>query len=228
MGIITNASKLHARLLTVHTRDREWIQGNECIALRDSREGGNINTAEHSVLVAYVSYFIAQQYFSSQSVVDRYFLSGLLHDVGKLNMEDRILKSSERISPDDKALLPAHVTHGVKMLKQLGFGEDVVNYCLYHHERLDGAGYLNGIMGDEVPLIGRIAAVADVFGAMCFPRKYRPESVAVSNIFAYFRDAAESYDQEVVSVLELVSRQWLADTSELSNRKLGRVGKGAV
>ncbi|MEF3304287.1 HD-GYP domain-containing protein [Paenibacillus sp. GYB003] len=231
MGMITSAFKLRERLMAVHTRDREWIQGNaifECIALRDTREGVSISTAEHSVLVAYISYLIAQQYCSSQSDVDRYFLSGLLHDVGKLNMADRILKSSEQMSQEDKETLPAHVIHGVNMLRQLGFGDDVVSYCLFHHEKLDGSGYPRGCKGAEVPLIGRIAAVADVFGAMCYPRRYRPGGFGIPVIFSYLREEEGRFDQDVVSVLELVSSQWLADTSELSFYKFAKIGKGAV
>jgi len=205
--MLSDAYQLYRTLTEKYKEDEEWKSAKtilECIRLRDQGELGT-GTADHSIMVAYIAYLIARKCIEKQAIVDRYFLAGILHDIGKLGMSDSILKSNSRLSEIDKYQLSLHVQNGFKILGELRFGEDILRFCLFHHERLDGQGYPNGMKKSEIPLIGRIAAVADVFGAMRLPRPYRPNVMAVSSIISSLAKEKGSYDPNIVEILRMIN-----------------------
>lgn len=142
-----------------------------CLNLRDT------NTAKHSIEVGYFAAKIAAKLNLDPS---RYFLAGLLHDIGKIDMDDHPLKSGEILTVKERSKLKDHVLHGVLTLSELGFGKDIVQFCLRHHERLDGSGYPFGVCEELISTEGRIAQVSDVFSALTSPRKYRENPKAYS------------------------------------------------
>ena len=99
-----------------------------------------------------------------------------LHDVGKIGIPDRVLLKPGKLDDDERAAIERHAEIGYRMLR--GAGSDLLDLAasiaLTHHERFDGAGYPQGLRGEEIPLEGRIAAVADVFDALTTDRVYRP------------------------------------------------------
>lgn len=102
-----------------------------------------------------------------------FWQAGLLHDIGKIGVSDRLLKSGEKYSSADWEEMKQHVRIGAVLLKSLGFAEEVVMGALYHHERYDGRGYLAGLAGQNIPLVARMIAVADAFDALTGYRPYR-------------------------------------------------------
>lgn len=99
--------------------------------------------------------------------------AGLLHDIGKIGVSDRLLKSGEKYSSADWEEMKQHVRIGAVLLKSLGFAEEVVVGALCHHERYDGRGYLAGLAGENIPLVARMIAIADTFDALTSYRPYR-------------------------------------------------------
>ena len=99
-----------------------------------------------------------------------------LHDVGKIGIPDRVLLKPGKLDDEERAAIERHAEIGYRMLR--GAGSDLLDLAasiaLTHHERFDGAGYPQGLRGEEIPLEGRIAAVADVFDALTTDRVYRP------------------------------------------------------
>ena len=102
-----------------------------------------------------------------------------LHDVGKISIPDRILLKTERLTPEEYEIIKTHTTKGKKIIEELGdikssmylmHSEDI---CYSHHERWDGKGYPQGLKGDEIPLVARLAAVADVYDALVSARAYK-------------------------------------------------------
>lgn len=179
--------------------DLEWEKGFalfHCLSLRD-RE-----TAQHSIEVGYYAAKIAERLNLDTS---RYFLAGLLHDIGKINMNDHPLKSEVVLTKKERSKLKNHVLHGVLTLSDLGFGEDIIKFCLRHHERLNGSGYPFGIKAENISIEGRIAQVVDVYSALRMPRKYRGNQSTFSHdeAFKMMKDEMEQeFDPEILSILE--------------------------
>jgi len=97
-----------------------------------------------------------------------------LHDIGKLAIPDEVLKAPRRLTPTEFALVQEHPRRGVELLRHLAFLKPACPAILHHHERIDGAGYPDGLAGDEIPLEARIMAVVDTYDAMTSARPYRP------------------------------------------------------
>jgi putative two-component system response regulator len=98
-----------------------------------------------------------------------------LHDIGKIALPDSILRKPEALSLDEWDVLKTHTTIGAQMFAGsrspiLQMAEEI---ALYHHENWDGTGYTPGLGGDDIPLVGRIVAVADVFDALTHERPYK-------------------------------------------------------
>jgi HD-GYP domain-containing protein (c-di-GMP phosphodiesterase class II) len=120
-------------------------------------------------------------------------LAGLLHDVGKIGIDDRVLRKAERLSAAEYEHIKQHVEIGHQILHDLPKLEAVLQVVLHHHEWWDGGGYPHHLRSERIPLGARIVAVADAFDAMSSDRPYR----------------TRMSDQEVDQILrEGAGRQW--------------------
>jgi len=124
-----------------------------------------------------------------------------LHDIGKLGVPDEILLKPAALSEPERRLMERHAEIGHRILVNSGTAilDLAASIALTHHERWDGQGYPQGLAGDEIPLTGRIAAVADVFDALTSDRVYRP-ALTWGEAARILREASGSqFDPEVVS-----------------------------
>ncbi|MBR1443836.1 MAG: HD-GYP domain-containing protein, partial [Firmicutes bacterium] len=101
--------------------------------------------------------------------------AALLHDIGKIGIPDSILLKPAKLTDEEYAIMKTHVTKGAEILKNFTLIENVVEGALYHHERYDGKGYMQGLCGEDIPVYGRIIGVADAFDAMTANRVYRKQ-----------------------------------------------------
>jgi len=123
-------------------------------------------TARHSAAVARYSRLIAIELGLSQEQADLAHAAGLLHDIGKFVLPDRILKADERLSEKDWELIKSHPQQGANVISTVdGYGP-VSEIVLSHHERVDGSGYPRGLSGDEIPLLARVISVADTYDVL--------------------------------------------------------------
>ncbi len=100
-------------------------------------------------------------------------MGGVLHDLGKLGVEDAILRKPGRLTDEEMAKMRVHPERGADLMRDCGKLKPLIACCLNHHERYDGKGYPAGLAGDDIPIEGRILAVADTFDAMTSNRPYR-------------------------------------------------------
>ena len=110
---------------------------------------------------------------------------GVLHDMGKIAVDDAILRKTAPLTDGEYEKMKIHPTKGAAMLSDIERLKPLVPYCLYHHERYDGKGYPYGLKGEDVPIEGRLIAVADAFDAMTSNRPYRrglPPDAAIAEI----------------------------------------------
>ena len=142
-------------------------------------------TCGHSVRVATISKLIAQHAKLDESLVERVYMAGLLHDVGKIGVPESILQKPGRLTDDEFEQMKRHPAIGAHILTDIKQVQDLIPGVLHHHERFDGRGYPNRLAGREIPLFGRIICLADCFDAMTSTRTYRksmPLEVALADI----------------------------------------------
>jgi putative two-component system response regulator len=125
----------------------------------------------------------------------------ILHDIGKIGIPDAILNKPGRLTPEEFALIQSHPLAGVRIVESLRSLQDVIPLIRWHHERMDGGGYPDGLFAATIPLLARILAVADVFDALHNPRPYRP-ALPTADCLQLLRASAASggLDPELVHV----------------------------
>jgi HD-GYP domain-containing protein (c-di-GMP phosphodiesterase class II) len=129
-------------------------------------------TRGHSERVAYYSACLAKHLGMSPDEVERVHLSGIIHDVGKIGIEDKILRKAAALTDEEYEIMKQHPTKGEHILEAVPLLKEKAGDGLMHHENVDGSGYPKGMKGDEIPLFGRIVSVADAFDAMTTDRPY--------------------------------------------------------
>lgn len=131
------------------------------------------DTNGHSLRVAEYSRRIAEGLGLDESMVEHVYQAALLHDVGKVGVPDTVLKKPGRLTADEFEIIRSHTIKGWKILSSIKSVPYIAEGALYHHERWDGNGYPLGLHGEEIPLTGRIIAVADAYDAMTSKRCYK-------------------------------------------------------
>lgn len=129
-------------------------------------------TRGHSERVAYFSSVVARELGLSEEEIQSVHLSGLIHDVGKIGIEDRILRKPAALTDDEYEMMKEHPRKGQQILDAVPKLKAIAGAGLLHHENVDGSGYPDGLKGDEIPFLGRLVSVADAFDAMTTDRPY--------------------------------------------------------
>jgi HD-GYP domain-containing protein (c-di-GMP phosphodiesterase class II) len=129
-------------------------------------------TRGHSERVAFYSAMMAKHLGMSPDEVEKVHLSGIIHDVGKIGIEDKILRKAAALTDEEYEIMKQHPTKGAHILDAVPLLKQMAGAGLMHHENVDGSGYPDGLKGDQIPLLGRIVSVADAFDAMTTDRPY--------------------------------------------------------
>jgi diguanylate cyclase (GGDEF)-like protein/putative nucleotidyltransferase with HDIG domain len=176
----------------------EELQLATVIALAEALDIRDTGTAQHSHTVGRYSELMARELGFDEEHVERVRLAGVLHDIGKIGISDRVLSKPGPLDPDEWQEMYTHPEIGARLLSRPEF-DDLRAWILAHHERPDGLGYPCALAGDDVPLEGRILAVADAYEAMTADRVYPPalgEEAARAELEA---GAGTQFDAEVVT-----------------------------
>jgi putative nucleotidyltransferase with HDIG domain len=142
-------------------------------ALTSAIDAKDPSTCGHSDRVARVAVRLAEELGCDAKTLDTLSLAGLLHDIGKIGIDDSVLRKAGRLSTDEYEHVKQHVNIGHRILSDLANLEDVLPVVLYHHESWNGRGYPQRLNSEAIPLAARIVAVADAFDAMTSDRPYR-------------------------------------------------------
>jgi putative nucleotidyltransferase with HDIG domain len=159
-------------------------------------------TRGHSGRVAKYSMIIGEYLGLSSVDLDRLRISALLHDVGKIGVDDRVLKKPGKLTDEEFELMKQHTVKGANIMRPVAQLKDVLPGIELHHERLDGGGYPYGLAADQIPMMARIIAVADTLDAITTNRPYQS---AMDLEFALDRIrslAVSRFDPKVVNALE--------------------------
>jgi len=158
-------------------------------------------TAGHQQRVAKLASLVGEHLGLPEDMVDRLYLDGLLHDVGKVSIPRSILTKPGDLGQEEWALIRAHSRQGYDILKEAGFPWPVAEVALKHHERRDGSGYPDGSTGDELDMEVSILAVCDVVEAMSSHRPYRPARSTMDVLQELKCGRGTKYDASVVDCL---------------------------
>jgi HD-GYP domain-containing protein (c-di-GMP phosphodiesterase class II) len=156
-------------------------------------------TCGHSERVARIGTVIGEQMGLSSKQLSDVFLSGLLHDIGKIGIRDDVLFKPGRLSDDEVLHIRQHPVIGDTIVANIRAFHHLRPGIRHHHERFDGAGYPDHLAGEGIPILGRILAVADACDAMMSSRRYR-DGMTPPQIDHVFRATAGSqFDPDIVS-----------------------------
>ena len=159
-------------------------------------------TRGHSGRVAKYSTLIGQELGLSTEELDKLKISALLHDVGKIGVEDRVLKKPGALTPEEFELMKQHTVKGANIMRPVSQLKEMLPGIELHHEHMDGRGYPYGLQGPQIPLMARIIGVADTLDAMTTNRPYQSAmdlDYALTRIKSL---AGAKFDLVIVNALE--------------------------
>jgi putative nucleotidyltransferase with HDIG domain len=162
-------------------------------------------TARHSVGVATYAVAIGEEMAFTPVRLRRLRRAGLLHDIGKLGVSNRILDKAGRLTDEEFAEVREHPRHTFEILARIPAFADIAEVAASHHERLDGRGYHRGVPAGDLPPEARILAAADVYEALTADRPYRGPMPREQALEIMWRDAGTAFDPECPEALDAAS-----------------------
>ena len=168
-------------------------------ALAAAVEARDPYTHGHTQRVEEYAVIMAQELGCSEDDISAIRRASVLHDIGKIGIEDVILRKQGRLEPDEELRMQRHPAIGVDMMQGIDFLEPVLPLVRHHHERWDGNGYPDQLHADEIPLGARILAVADALDAMTSDRPYRPARTFEYAKTEILKGSGTHFDPEVVT-----------------------------
>lgn len=160
------------RAIHIKEQASEFLQ-QTVEALASAVDAKDSYTHGHSARVAKYARQIAERAGLSEDECDDIYLAGLLHDVGKIGIDDQIINKAGRLTNEEFAIIKQHPVLGDEILAKIHMSPYLSIGARHHHERYDGKGYPDNLKGEEIPQIARIIAVADAYDAMTSKRSYR-------------------------------------------------------
>jgi putative nucleotidyltransferase with HDIG domain len=162
---------------------------------RDSR------AARHCAAVAAFSRDLAEQLGMSRRDQELAHTAGLLHDIGKFSLSDRVMERGGKLQDSDWRGIRRHPDIGAELLRDIGVYGPVADIVRAHHERIDGRGYPRGLRREEIPPIARVVAVAEVYDTLTAPDTYRTPMTSFEALTELRRVAGKQLDAEYVEAL---------------------------
>jgi putative nucleotidyltransferase with HDIG domain len=216
---------IHSGNSELYQQQREFFAG-VVRALTSAIDAKDPYTCGHSDRVARVAVRLAEELGCDRKQVDTIYLSGLLHDVGKIGIDDNVLRKPGKLTEAEYEHIKTHAEIGHRILRDIKQLDEVLPVVLHHHEQWNGRGYPAGLAGEDIPLLARIVAVADSFDAMGSDRPYRPGmpaekldailregagqqwDAAVVDAFFRARESVRAIAEQKVQKLSLDQREW--------------------
>ena len=195
-----NLEEYIAKLAKAAEENRELFVGT-VKALAAAIDGKDKYTRGHSERVSRVSVAIGQRLGLDEAELEKLRISSLLHDVGKIAIDDSILKKPAALTDEEFTIMKTHPQQGFKIMKNIPAMKDFLPGMYMHHEMVNGQGYPQGLKGEEIPLQAKIVSVADTFDAMTIDRPYSKGMTLQDSLDRIRSFVGTRYDGRVVEAL---------------------------
>jgi HD-GYP domain-containing protein (c-di-GMP phosphodiesterase class II) len=169
------------------------------IAKRDS------DTDAHNYRVTLYAIRLAKTMGRSNADIESLIVGAFLHDVGKIGIADQILLNPGKLTHDEIEIMKTHVIHGKEIIQHSNWLKCAHDVVLFHHERFDGTGYPQGLMGKNIPINARLFAVVDVFDALTSKRPYKDSLSFSESMNILHAGSGSLFDPEILVVFERIA-----------------------
>jgi putative nucleotidyltransferase with HDIG domain len=168
-------------------------------ALAEAIDEKDPYTRGHSERVNQYAVILAKQMGLSKKEIREIHIASLFHDIGKIGIEDKILRKPAVLTDEEYTIMKQHPDKGAQMLSKIKAMKDIIPGMRFHHERWDGSGYPLGMKAEQIPIAARIVAVADAFDAMTTNRPYQKGMSFDKALARLFELSDKAFDRKVVS-----------------------------
>lgn len=182
-------------------------------------------TYAHSLNVSIISIVLGKWLGLGSEEIDELATAGLLHDVGKIRIDDKILGKASKLSKEEFDEMKKHTVLGYKIVENMkGVTENIRYSVLMHHEKIDGSGYPFGLKDSEIPLFPKIIAISDIYDAMTSNRTYRDRICPFDVIKDFEMHTFGKLDTKALTTFLMnIANSYKGDFVELSNGEIGEV-----
>ncbi|WP_246096543.1 HD-GYP domain-containing protein [Paenibacillus sinopodophylli] len=213
---ITSSIKLMFR-----SNPSDWINTYMSTSVRElvmTTEARDSYTAGHNYRVALYALKLGEELSLCSEELRAIAQGGLVHDVGKLRIPDTILNKPGKLTPEERLIIEVHPVSGYDLCKRLGFMPEELSVVRSHHEKWDGSGYPDQLAGEEIPLLARVTAIADVYDALTSSRSYRKAMTHEAAMEIILKERGKHFDPYCVDAWErLVQEQPLFFEETIKN-----------
>lgn len=176
-------------------------------ALRITVDAKDSYTKGHSDRVAYYAKLLAKELKLDEVEQERIYIGGLFHDIGKIGVPDNILQKQGKLTDEEYSIIKKHPKIGEHIIDAATIFDDIITIVEYHHERFDGRGYPEGLVGKNIPFYARIVAIADAFDAMTSDRQYRTKLTLEETLQEIEKNFDKQFDKELAEkFIQLIKR----------------------
>lgn len=215
---------LRVQKMELELAKNQLKMGNETIlTIAKAVDAKDENTSQHSVRVSEYSVMIAKKLDYSDDECENLRKMAILHDIGKIGIPDSVLNKPARLTDEEYAVMKSHVVRGAEILKNFSMIDNVADGALYHHERYDGKGYVNGLKGEEIPLNARIIGIADAFDAMTANRVYRKKLDLDYVLEELQKGRGTQFDPNLVDIMLGLIADGTIDIDRIYGKRLSEV-----
>lgn len=198
--------EINTKLETAYDNLKEAYRGT-VEALRLAVDAKDTYTRGHSDRVSFYSVLIGKKLGLSEEEIDTLKDGGLFHDIGKIGIPDSILQKENELTPQEYDDIKNHPSIGVHILAPANICNNILPIVKHHHERYDGKGYPSSLIGEDIPFLARIVAVADAFDAMTSDRSYRPRYSLSYAINELENGSGTQFDTNIVDAFILALKE---------------------
>jgi putative nucleotidyltransferase with HDIG domain len=184
----------------------------QAVEMRDPYTGGHTQRVEN------YSQLLAQQLALSEDDMKLIRIGTPLHDIGKIGIDDAILRKPDRLSPEEVEIMKTHTTRGAEILATVPDLLPAIPIVRSHHERWDGKGYPDGLAAEKIPRLARLVAVADSYDAMTSDRPYRKGMAPEEAFEEMNQQTSKQFDPECVAGF-VVIRDRIVEETKLRHAK---------
>lgn len=198
---IHKTNEKYNKELSERNKDIERMTMQTITTIANTIDAKDEYTRGHSKRVAEYSATIATELGMSEVEVSNIRIIGLLHDIGKIGIPDSVLNKPGKLTNEEFQIMKGHTLAGAEILKDIDMIPGLEIGAKYHHERIDGKGYPEGISGDDIPYLARIIAVADAYDAMSSNRVYRRHLPKDKILSELEKGCGTQWDEEITKVM---------------------------